>query len=122
MDVETLFAQTLAALGVVVCQPPVDAAMIGDAQTWCVFREVPGTFDEYASNDPTRFRHLVQLHVFSRREDGEHKRVWFKALRLLHARGVRCGGFEMDDYEEDTGIHHIAGTCEWVGRVDPDKW
>lgn len=114
-----LFMRVLSpALGVHVSQPPAD---IDDQETWCTFNEVPGTFAGYASNEPQRIRHLVQLHIFSRREDGEHKRLYMQALALLRPHGVRCRGWDLDDYDDSTHIHHIAGTCEWVERINANE-
>ena len=74
------------------------------------FNEASGAPAEHASNAPTRTRHLVQLHAFSHREDGAHRRAFFAALTLLEKAGARVQSWGPDDYEKDTGIHHMAAT------------
>ena len=96
------------ATAVPVSQPPGDS----EAETWITFNEVSAD-SRTASNDVQRVRHLVQLHGWSHSQDDDHRVAFFMAIELLKAAGVRVFGYGMDDYEQDTGIHHIACTCEW---------
>ena len=106
--VQQFFTSALATLPYPVSQPPGDA----EAETYVVFNEVSARA-QTASNDAQRVRHLVQLHAFSRAEDDEHRQAFFAALALLKEAGVRVFSWGPDDYETDTGIHHIACTCSW---------
>ena len=47
---------------------------------------------------------------------GKGRVAFFMALELLNAAGVRVFSWGPDEYEQDTGIHHIACTCEWWQR------
>lgn len=106
--VQQFFTSALAALSYPVSQPPGES----EAETYVVFQEVSGSA-WMASNEAARVRHLVQLHAFSRADDDEHRKAFFAALALLKAAGVRVFSWGPDDYETDTGIHHIACTCTW---------
>ena len=106
--VQQFFTRALEALPYPVSQPPGEA----DAETYVVFHEAAGSAWT-ASNDAARVRHLVQLHAFSHADDDEHRKAFFAALALLKAAGVRVYSWGLDDYENDTGIHHIACTCTW---------
>ena len=97
-----------AAVAVPVSQPPGDA----QAETWITFNEIAAD-SKTAGNAATRMRHLVQLHAWTHSDDDEHRTAFFMAIELLKAAGVRVFSWGADDYEQDTGIHHIACTCEW---------
>ncbi len=103
--VQQFIYKTLAPLPYAVCQPPGQST----ADTYLTFNETQGSFYQ-ASNDPTRIRHLLQLHAFSRLEGGEHRAAFFQALELLKAAGVRVYSWGPDTLETDTGIRHIACT------------
>ena len=45
----------------------------GRHETYATFNEVLGTFTGYASNQPSRLHHTVQVHVFSKCDDGTHQ-------------------------------------------------
>lgn len=109
--VQQHFMAALADMPVPVSQPPGDA----QAETWITFNEISAD-GMTASNDVRRLRHLVQLHAWTHSEDDEHRTAFFMAIELLKAAGVRVFGWGPDDYEQDTGIHHIACTCEWWQR------
>lgn len=107
-SMQQFFTGILSTLPYPVSQPPGDA----DAETYLVFQEVAGSALT-ASNNATRVRHLVQLHAYSHADDDEHRKAFFEALALLKEAGVRVFSWGLDDYENDTGIHHIACTCTW---------
>ena len=109
--VQQFFYGILKDLPVPVSQPPGDA----QAETWVTFNEIAGD-GMTASNATRRVRHLVQLHAWTRSEDDDHRVAFFMAIELLKEAGVRVFGWGPDDYEQDTGIHHIACTCEWWQR------
>lgn len=106
--VEEHFLYAMRDLPMPVSQPPGDAT----ARTWVTFNEVSAD-SRTASNEIQRLRHLVQVHGWSHEQNGEHRTAFFMALEALKAAGVRVFGWGLDDYEQDTGIHHIACTCEW---------
>ena len=106
--VEEHFLYAMRDLPMPVSQPPGDAT----ARTWVTFNEVSAD-SRTASNEIQRLRHLVQVHGWSHEQNGEHRTAFFMALEALKAAGVRVFGWGPDDYEQDTGIHHIACTCEW---------
>ena len=109
--VQQHFYNALKDMPVPVSQPPGDAR----AETWVTFNEIAGD-SMTASNETRRVRHLVQLHAWTRSEDDDHRVAFFMAIELLKEAGVRVFGWGPDDYEQDTGIHHIACTCEWWQR------
>ena len=115
MSFEEFFQSTLSALPCPVSKPPA-----GGEETYTTWREVLGTFQAYASNQPQRLSHMVQVHVFSKRSDGTHRTIFHQAIALLRAAGVKVIGYGPDDYETDTEYHHIAATCEWVEEVKED--
>ena len=106
--VQQFFYGVLKDLPVPVSQPPGNA----EAQTWVTFNEIAAD-SLTASGETQRVRHLVQLHGWSHSQDDDHRTAFFMAIELLKAAGVRVFGYGMDDYEQDTGIHHIAATCVW---------
>ena len=106
--VQQHFYAALQDLPVPVSQPPGDAG----AETWVTFNEVSAD-GRSASNEVRRVRHLVQLLAWTHAQDDEHRTAFFMAIELLKDAGVRVFGWGPDDYEQDTGIHHIACTCEW---------
>ncbi len=103
---EAFVMAALSALPYPVSQPPAGA----ENETYVTFNEASGTPAEHASNEPRRVKHLVQLHAFSHREDGAHRRAFFAAMKLLEKAGARVQSWGPDDYEKDTGIHHMAAT------------
>lgn len=111
-EVERVFYTALSALPWPVSQPP----GLAENETYITFQPVSGD-GQTAGNEITRVRHLVQLHAYSRGENGEHRTAFFAALDALRTAGVRVYSWGPDSYEADTGIHHIACTCRWVQRI-----
>lgn len=109
--VQQHFFEALKDMPVPVSQPPGDA----QAETWITFNEIAAD-TRTAGSVVTRVRHLVQLHAWTHSENDDHRTAFFMAIELLKAAGVRVFGWGPDDYERDTGIHHIACTCEWWQR------
>lgn len=110
---EELYQSTLSALGVPVSQPPAG----GQYETYIVFNETYGEYDAHASNRARRLYHQVQLHVYSKRDDGTHRDLFFRAVDLLRDAGIRIRSYGPDDYEQETGLHHIAATTEYVEKL-----
>ena len=103
-------------LGVPVSKPPAG----GQHETYITFNEVLGEYEAHASNQARRPYHMVQLHVFSKRDNGTHRALFFRAIDALRAAGVRVRSYGPDDYETTTGYHHIAATCEWVENINQE--
>lgn len=116
-NLEAFLMATLSSMAYPVSQLPAAAGY----ETYVTFNEVNGTPAKYASNTPMRVKHLVQLHVFSHREDGTHRRAFFAAMALLEKAGARLQSWGPDDYEKDTGIHHIAATFVVWQRWNNEK-
>lgn len=114
MDVNEFFYSILSGLPWPVSRNPAG----GENETYLTFNEVSGSLVEASSNEPQRRRHLVQLHAFSHRNDDTHRRAFFQGVDLLRKNGVRIFSWGPDQYETDTGIHHIAATCEWLTTPD----
>lgn len=89
----------------------------GCYETYATYQEASGNFTAYASNEPARISHLMQVHIFSRAMDGTHRALLTVAVRALKAAHVRIRGWSGDMYETETGYHHIAVTCEWTERA-----
>jgi alkanesulfonate monooxygenase SsuD/methylene tetrahydromethanopterin reductase-like flavin-dependent oxidoreductase (luciferase family) len=113
VDIGELFYQTLSALPCPVSNVPAG----GKHETYATFNEVYGEYEAYASNDPQRVYHMVQVHVFSKRDDGTHRELFSQAIELLRAAKVKVRSWGPDEYETDTKYHHIAATCEIVVSV-----
>ena len=113
MDVEQTFQTALSALPCPVSKPPAG----GKNETYATFNEVLGTYEAHASNDPRRLTHMMQVHVFSKKDDGTHRTLFFQAIALLREAGARVRHYGPDDYETNTGYHHIAATCEWAEKL-----
>ena len=111
--VQQFFYSVLQTIGWPVSQPPGDA----ENETYVTFNEVSARATG-ASNAPTRVRHLVQLHAYSHSQDDDHRTAFFAALYALKERGVQVWSWGPDDYDKDTGMHHIACTCAWAERPE----
>ena len=106
--IETFIQSTLSPLGVPVSQTPGDAS----AETWITWNTVSGR-EWLAGNTVTRVRHIFQVHAWTHGVDSEHRQIFFQAIDMLKAAGVRVFAWGMDEREADTGISHIACTCTW---------
>ena len=106
--VQQFFTKALEGLPYPYGQPPGDA----DAETYVTFHEA-GCTGYTASNEPQRARHLVQLHAWTHSETDDHRAAFFAALAMLKKAGVRVYSWGPDEYEKDTGLHHIACTLTW---------
>lgn len=113
MTYDELFCTALLPLDCPVSKQPAG----GQNETYVTFNEVLGAFSGYASNQPHRITHTVQVHVFSRRDDGTHETLMRQAIALLRESGVCVYSFGPAMYEQETGYHHIAATCEWVEKI-----
>lgn len=117
MSYDELFQATLLPLGYPVSGQPAG----GQHETYLTFNEVRADFIAHASNEARRLRHTVQVHVFSRRDDGAHRDIMRSAIRALRKAGVRVYSYGPDMYETDTGYHHLAATCEWTEKIDEQE-
>lgn len=114
MTYDEHFKTALDPLGCPVSKEPAG----GQHETYAAFNEVLGTFTGYASNQPHRLHHMVQIHVYSKRDDGTHETLFHKAIRLLRVAGVRVYSYGPNLYDNNTGYHHIAATCEWTEKTE----
>ena len=112
MDVEQVFMAALKSLPCPVCKPPA-----GGEESYVTFNQAAGDFEAWASNQPRRLAHMMQVHAFSKRDDGTHRTLFFEALRLLKSAGVHVWAFGPDDYETDTQYHHMAATVLWQEKL-----
>lgn len=106
--VQQFFTKALEGLPYPYSQPPGEA----DAETYVTFQEV-GCTGYTASNEAQRARHLVQLHAYTHSDNDEHRAAFFAALAKLKRAGVRVFSWGPDEYEKDTGMHHMACTLTW---------
>lgn len=104
MNVYEVFQAALSSTPYPVTQPPVK----GDAPVYLAFFEVLGQPDAFASNQPRRIRHTMQVDIYSRRQIGPEFLTVAKALR---AAGVTVASWGPADYEIDTRLHHLPITC-----------
>ncbi len=94
---------------------PVSKAPAGGShETYVTFNEVLESYTRHSSNAPRRILHSIQVHAFSKRDDGTCYTIIRKAIGLLRAAGVRVYSCGPDLYEDNTGYHHITATCEWA--------
>ena len=114
MTYDQFFQATLLPLPCPVSKEPAG----GKHETYATFNEVLGTFTGYASNQPSRLHHTVQVHVFSKCDDGTHQIIFNKAIAMLRAAGVRVYSYGHALSQSTPGYHHIAATCEWVESLD----
>ncbi len=117
MSYDEHFQSTLLPLGYPVSQEPAG----GQHETYITFCEVLGNFAGYASNKPHRLHHTVQVHVFTKRDDGTHREIMAQAMRALRRASVRVYHYGPDLYEESTGYHHLAATCEWTEKIEQEE-
>lgn len=110
MEYDEIFQSALSALPCPVSKSPAG----GSNETYVTFNEVLESYTQHASNTPQRILHTVQVHAFSRCEDGTCKSIIRQAIRLLRAAGVRVYNCGPDLYEDETRYHHITATCEWT--------
>ena len=108
MEIGELFYSTLSALPCHVSTVPAG----GKHMTYATFNLAYGKYQNYASNEPHRTYHMVQVHVFSLEHDGTHRALMYQAIELLRAVGVKVRSWGPDEYEADTRYYHIAVTCE----------
>lgn len=113
MTYDDFFKATLDPLGYPVSKEPAG----GQNETYIAFNEAAGTFTGHASNQPHRLHHMVQVHIFSKLDDGTHETLLQQAIGLLRAAGVRVYSYGPNQYEKDTGYHHIAATCAWTEKT-----
>ena len=111
--VQEFFTLALRGLPYPYSQPPGEA----EAETYVTFNTAGGS-GYLASNTVNRVRHLVQLHAFTQSDYDEHRAAFFAALAKLRRAGVRVYSWGPDDYEKDTGKHHISCTCIWWQTPD----
>lgn len=109
-DIEELMDSVLASVTYPCSQPPGYA----DEDTYLTWNETYCGSLTKASNAGTRIRHLVQIHGWSHLADSSHRAALKEAVQAVMDAGHRVIHWGPDDYEEDTGIHHIACTCEIV--------
>ncbi len=114
MDAEERIYGALTPLPCPVYKPPADGAQ----ETYVLIKEALGKFSGHASNAPTRMKHLYQVHVYSKLADGTYRTIMDAAIALLRAARIHVESYGPDDYETETGYHHIAVTCEWAERLD----
>ena len=104
MEYDEVFQGALSALPCPVSKSPAG----GNHETYVTFNEVLESYTQHASNTPQRILHTVQVHAFSRCEDGTCKSIIRQAIRLLRAAGVRVYNCGPDLYEDETRYHHIT--------------
>lgn len=116
MDVDAKFFAVLKPLPCVVSKPPGEKT----EDTYVTYHEVLGNHEAFAGNRALRSYHMVQVHAFSRLDDGTHRTIFDQAIALLNAAGIRVRSWGPDTYETDTKIFHIAATCEWRQSTKED--
>lgn len=113
-DVNEVIAQALDGLGCPATRTP--AAGRDDVYlTWSVIRMTP---DAYASNLPRRMAYLVQVDIYSR---PHYAGLLTRVLWALQRAGFMLEGVAMEDYEEDTGYHHVPITARWAQPMSDDE-
>ena len=117
MRVEEIYMQALSSLGVPVSQEPAG----GKNETYITFNQVYGSYVRYRSNRPGRVRHQVQVHVFSRRDDGTHRALMRQAIQALSAAGAIVVSWGPDEFEDETGYNHIAITTELREPIEKEE-
>lgn len=105
---------TLSALGVPVSKPPGG----GDAATYVTMQEVLGTMEGFASNAPRRVRHMVQVEVLTKLDDGSHRVLFRQAVAAMRAAGIKVISYGPDDFDTETRYYYIAATTEWNERLE----
>ncbi len=114
MDVDQVFYAALSPLPCPVSQKPAG----GTHETYVMFEETDGAYTGFASNNPQRIRHQVQVHIFSKKQDTTIRELQKQADALLKAAGIRVQRWKFVEYEKDTKYRHLAMTCEWMERLE----
>lgn len=114
MNVFQVFTDALASTPYPMTQIPVK----GDAPVYLAIFEVVGNFSSYASNEPQRITHTMQVDIYGRKAIGPELPIVREALK---AAGIRVGSWGPADYERDTGWHHLPITCYYAERYEQEE-
>lgn len=88
--------------------PVTQLPIMGNAPVCLAFFEVLGQQANFASNQPQRIRHTMQVDIYGRQQIGPEFLTVAKALR---AAGITVVSWGPADYETDTRWHHLPITC-----------
>ena len=113
MTVNEVITQALSTLPYERSRPPAKAK----AQTYVSWFEVTDSTGFQASNRALRTVYLMQVDIYSKKPLTDQPDCVKAALR---AAGLKIDSAGPEDYEEDTGYHHLPIRCWWA-RKNNDK-
>lgn len=108
------YYETLSPMGVPVSKPPGD----GTETTYITIQEAQGTFEAYAGNRPRRVSHMVQVQIHTKLEDGSHRELFRRAVRMMQDAGIKVVSYGPDAFDTETRYNYIAATTEWSERME----
>lgn len=113
-DLEQVFFGLLSPIPCPVSQEPAG----GKESTYVTFEEIDSAPVAFSSNTPRRESHLVQVHIFTKKQDGTARQLQKDIIQRLRAAGIHVYSGRFNDYEKDTQTRHLAMTCEWVEKLE----
>lgn len=109
MTVHEVINAALASLPYEISRPPAR----GSEQTYVSWFEVDSHTVYQASNDRLRTEYLMQVDIYTRLPLIEQPDNVRDALR---AAGLKIDHSGPEDYEDDTGYHHLPIRCRWARK------
>lgn len=113
MNVQARIQAALEATGYPVTQKPVQ----GSGPVYLCYSLLLSRPEDHSSNGARTLMHMLQVDIFTRQTSGPELG---DVLRALRAHGIRCGSWGPDDYEQDTGWHHMPITCYLKERIEEE--
>lgn len=106
-DINEIVVKALAGLPCPVSRSPA----AGNVEQYITFSEVSAAPVLHSSNRMRRIEHVVGIHIYSQ----EHYWALLCAVleRLIEADAL-VDGWGPEDYEEDTGYHHMPINARWA--------
>lgn len=109
MTVHEVINAALASLPYEISRPPAK----GSEQTYVSWFEVDSHTAYQASGERLRTEYLMQVDVYTKLPLVEQPDAVRDALR---AAGLKIDHSGPEDYEEDTGYHHLPIRCRWARK------
>ena len=109
MTVNDVINQALDSLPYEKSRPPAKAK----AQTYVSWFQVSRTTGYQASNRALRTVYLMQVDIYSKKPLTDQPD---RVLQALKAAGLKIDHCAQEDYEHDTGYHHLPIRCWWAQK------
>lgn len=108
--VNEVIKQALDSLPYEKCRPPAKAK----AKTYVSWFQVERSTGYQAGNRPLRTVYLMQIDIYSKIPLTDQTD---RVIQALKAAGLKIDHCAAEDYEEDTGYHHLPIRCWWAQQT-----